>query len=167
MRVSGAKQSQGEYVLTVSGLSGALSPSAPLAASPVASLSAAAAAAIAPVPGDVNFDGVFDSADLVQLIQIGKYEDGIDDNSSYDEGDWNGDGDFDSVDLVELFQSGRYEAQTHPRVGAASSARPSLGVDAELAIDANDEVLSAADLWQNTVADDLVQSLFASDLRQI
>jgi len=85
----------------------------------------------------------------------------------YDEGDWNGDGDFDSVDLVELFQSGRYEAQTHPRVGAASSARPSLGVDAELAIDANDEVLSAADLWQNTVADDLVQSLFASDLRQI
>ncbi len=102
VRVSGAKQTQGEYVLTVSGFTGALSPSAPLAASPVASVSAAAAAAIAPVPGDVNFDGVFDSADLVQVFQIGKYEDGIDNNSSYDEGDWNGDGDFDSKDLVEV-----------------------------------------------------------------
>jgi hypothetical protein len=167
VRVSGAKQTQGEYVLTVTGFTGSPSPSAPLAASPVASLSAAAAAAIAPVPGDVNFDGVFDSADLVQVFQIGKYEDGIDNNSSYEEGDWNGDGDFDSKDLVEVFQSGLYEAQTTPRVGAASSARPALGVDAALATDANDEALRAGDLWQNSIADDLVQSLSGSDLRRI
>ena len=143
---------------------------APLAAGNRGDLQLKSLAGVAAVPrilGDVNADGLVDSSDLVQVFQIGEYEDGISGNSSYEEGDWNGDGDFDSQDLVALFQSGLYEAQNNPRVGAASSARPSLGVDAALATDANDEVLSAADLWQNSIADDLAQSLFASDLRRV
>ncbi|MCA9213493.1 MAG: hypothetical protein KDB27_10535, partial [Planctomycetales bacterium] len=45
--------------------------------------------------GDVNFDGVFDSADLVIVFQAGEYRDEIPQNSNWYEGDWNCDGDFD------------------------------------------------------------------------
>ncbi|MCA9215413.1 MAG: tandem-95 repeat protein, partial [Planctomycetales bacterium] len=44
--------------------------------------------------GDSNYDGVFDSGDLVLVMQAGEYEDGIPNNSTWEEGDWNGDGDF-------------------------------------------------------------------------
>ena len=124
------------------------------------------AAAVARVPGDVDFDGVFDSADLVQVFQTGEYEDGIEDNSSYEEGDWNGDGDFDSADLVAMFQSGLYEAQVNPRVELAASVRPTWGLDSAFATEDNDEDLGVGDLWQNTIADDLVKSLSAHDLRR-
>ena len=40
----------------------------------------------------------------------GEYEDGIANNSVWEEGDWNRDGEFDSADLVEAMQSGGYEA---------------------------------------------------------
>ena len=60
------------------------------------------------IPGDSNRDGVFNSTDLVLVFQSGKYEDGIDDNATFEEGDWNGDGDFDSADLVLAFSEGRY-----------------------------------------------------------
>ncbi|MCA9213464.1 MAG: lamin tail domain-containing protein, partial [Planctomycetales bacterium] len=43
-------------------------------------------------PGDVNGDGVFDSSDLVAVLQAGEFEDAIDGNSTFAEGDWNGDG---------------------------------------------------------------------------
>jgi hypothetical protein len=68
--------------------------------------------------GDANRDGQFDSADLVQVFQAGKYEDDVEDNSTWEEGDWNGDGDFDSGDLVTAFQEGLYERQS----SAASNA---------------------------------------------
>ncbi|MCA9198861.1 MAG: DUF2202 domain-containing protein [Planctomycetales bacterium] len=58
--------------------------------------------------GDVNNDGRFDSADLVQVMQVGEYEDGIVGNSTFAEGDWNLDGDFDSADLVLAMQVGHY-----------------------------------------------------------
>ncbi len=58
--------------------------------------------------GDTNLDGVFDSADLVSLFQIGEYEDDFANNSVWNDGDWNGDGDFDSRDLVLAFQVGKY-----------------------------------------------------------
>lgn len=58
--------------------------------------------------GDVNADGVFNSADLVAVFQAGEYEDRFTDNSSFEEGDWNGDGEFDSSDLVLAFQLGHY-----------------------------------------------------------
>ena len=62
------------------------------------------------VPGDANRDGIFNSADLVRVLQRGEYEDQISGNSSWEEGDWNGDGDFTSEDLVLALQSGEYQA---------------------------------------------------------
>ena len=60
--------------------------------------------------GDVNLDGVFDSEDLVRLLQIGSFEEGDDRDSTWGDGDWNGDGDFTSEDFVLAFQSGGYTA---------------------------------------------------------
>jgi hypothetical protein len=60
--------------------------------------------------GDANDDGVFNSSDLVQVVQAGKYEDGNPaSNATFDEGDWNGDGVFNSGDIVVAFQAGHYE----------------------------------------------------------
>ncbi|MCA9218297.1 MAG: hypothetical protein KDB27_34750, partial [Planctomycetales bacterium] len=67
------------------------------------------------IRGDANRDGRFDSQDLIKVFQAGKYEDGIQQNASFEEGDWNGDGDFDSGDLVAAFQAGSYVALTAPR----------------------------------------------------
>jgi hypothetical protein len=61
---------------------------------------------------DVNEDGLFDSSDLVAVFQADKYEDGIPNNATFDEGDWNQDGDFDSSDMVMAFQTGLYEANS-------------------------------------------------------
>jgi hypothetical protein len=61
------------------------------------------------VPGDVNDDGRFNSADLVAVFQRGQYEDGMRSNSEFEDGDWNGDRQFNSSDLVLAFQSGQYE----------------------------------------------------------
>ena len=58
--------------------------------------------------GDVNFDGRFDSADLVQIFQHAEYEDDVVGNSTYTTGDWNCDGDFTTSDLVFAFQQGGY-----------------------------------------------------------
>ena len=58
--------------------------------------------------GDSNNDGVFNSADLVDVFSMGQYEDDIAGNSSFVEGDWNGDGEFDSSDFVTAFQNGNY-----------------------------------------------------------
>ena len=60
------------------------------------------------LPGDTNRDGRFDSADLVLALQAGEYEDGLSQNSTWEEGDWNGDGEFDSSDLVFALAAGLY-----------------------------------------------------------
>ena len=62
------------------------------------------------VVGDTNLDGVFDSADLVNIFQTGQYEDGANLNSNWSDGDWNCDGDFTSSDLVTAFQAGTYSS---------------------------------------------------------
>lgn len=59
--------------------------------------------------GDSNFDGQFNSRDLVTVFQSSQYEDSIDGNSSWETGDWNLDGDFTTADLVFAFQDGGYE----------------------------------------------------------
>ena len=64
--------------------------------------------------GDANFDGRFNSTDLVEVFQIGKYEDDTPGNAGWAEGDWNGDGDFTSSDLVMAFQDGGYLAALRP-----------------------------------------------------
>lgn len=57
--------------------------------------------------GDSNFDGEFNSGDLVQVFTPGKYE--TFDMAGYSEGDWNGDMLFNSSDLVAAFTTGGYE----------------------------------------------------------
>ena len=59
------------------------------------------------VAGDSNSDGVFDSADFVEVFQFATYETGQ--AATLAEGDWNGDGFFNSSDFVHAFTSGRYE----------------------------------------------------------
>ena len=59
--------------------------------------------------GDANFDGQFDSADLVSVFQAGEYEDGIAGNSTWADGDFSGDSEFDSADLIVAFQFGVYD----------------------------------------------------------
>ena len=54
--------------------------------------------------GDSNDDGIFNSADLVKIFQVGEYEDDIVGNSTFDDGDWIGDGEFTTADLVFAFQ---------------------------------------------------------------
>ena len=46
------------------------------------------------LPGDASGDCRFDVTDLVQVLQFGQYEDGIEQNSDWTQGDWNGDREF-------------------------------------------------------------------------
>ncbi|MCA9201253.1 MAG: PEP-CTERM sorting domain-containing protein [Planctomycetales bacterium] len=68
--------------------------------------------------GDADVNGEFNSPDLVNLFQIGQYEDGSERNSTWSTGDWNADGDFTSADLVLAFQDGGYEQGPRPSVSA-------------------------------------------------
>lgn len=63
---------------------------------------------IAPVLGDANRDGVFDSSDLVAVFAAGRFEDGLAHPVSFEQGDWNGDEEFTTADLVVAFQAGFY-----------------------------------------------------------
>ncbi|MCA9201173.1 MAG: VCBS repeat-containing protein, partial [Planctomycetales bacterium] len=58
---------------------------------------------------DVNADGVFDSADLVQMFQSGQYEQDV--LTTWSQGDLNLDNRFDSADLVIAFQRSRYRQE--------------------------------------------------------
>jgi hypothetical protein len=69
--------------------------------------------------GDADLNGSFDSADLVQVLASGEYEDGVELNSTWITGDWDGDGDFTSGDLVMAMADGGYKA------GAAAVPEPS------------------------------------------
>ncbi len=67
--------------------------------------------------GDADLDGQFDSADLVAVMQRGKYE--RDEFATWSEGDWSGDGRFGSSDIVAAFQDGGYghgPRAAHPAV---------------------------------------------------
>ncbi|MCA9148585.1 MAG: hypothetical protein KDA92_04780 [Planctomycetales bacterium] len=61
------------------------------------------------VAGDANLDGVFDTQDLIDVFQRGKYRDVPINNSTWYDGDWNCDGEFDTADLVEAFTQGGFE----------------------------------------------------------
>ena len=69
--------------------------------------------------GDSNFDGVFDSGDLVLVFGEGKYDTG--DMADWSQGDWSGDMVFDSGDLVLAFQDGQYIAAAAPSVPEPTS----------------------------------------------
>ena len=87
-------------------------------------------------PGDVNNDGVFDSADLVAIFKANEYEDGVEANSTWSEGDFNGDGEFDSADLVYVFSHGSYVAAATSNAGDIDQ---SLIADDDVPQDANHE----------------------------
>ena len=70
--------------------------------------------------GDSNFDGEFDSNDLIRVFQGGKYE--SDEFASWQDGDWNFDGLFDSQDVIAVFAGGLYE--TGPRTGPVTVPEP-------------------------------------------
>ena len=56
--------------------------------------------------GDANLDGVFNSSDLVEVFQGGKFERDL--QAGWSEGDWNGNQRFETNDLVVAFQNGGY-----------------------------------------------------------
>ena len=72
--------------------------------------------------GDVNFDGVFDSNDLIRLFQFNEFEDGIAGNSVYSDGDWDLNGEFDSQDLLFALDRMGYQTGTPPAAVAAAIA---------------------------------------------
>ncbi|MCA9151505.1 MAG: hypothetical protein KDA92_19465, partial [Planctomycetales bacterium] len=71
--------------------------------------------------GDANFDGVFNSSDLIVVFQAGQYEDGLPVNSMWATGDWDMDGEFSTSDLVTAFQTGAYVAAATTASQAATS----------------------------------------------
>jgi hypothetical protein len=73
--------------------------------------------------GDANLDRIFNSADLIQVLAAGKYEDNVPGNAGWAEGDWNGDGDFGTGDLVLALQQGGYVAAARPIVAATLDVR--------------------------------------------
>ena len=84
--------------------------------------------------GDANLDGVFDSADLVQLFVANEFQDDETENSLWSEGDWNGDGEFDSSDLILAFIHGSYiQANPNPDCSCPTSNltvdRPEFGTE--------------------------------------
>lgn len=69
-------------------------------------------------PGDITFDGNFDSQDLVRMFEIAKYEtDAMD--AVWTDGDFNCDGTVSTADLVLAFMSGAY---VRPAVAASNVA---------------------------------------------
>jgi hypothetical protein len=72
--------------------------------------------------GDVNFDGKFDSSDIVVIFMQGEFEDGTPANSKWASGDWNCDGEFKSDDLTFALQLGSYDTGKQEVANAAVAA---------------------------------------------
>ena len=58
--------------------------------------------------GDANFDGQFDTTDIVTAMIAGEYDDNLPGNSTWATGDWNADLEFDSEDWVTALKTGGY-----------------------------------------------------------
>ena len=72
--------------------------------------------------GDANFDGRFNSSDLVDVFARGQYEDGVVENSLWTDGDWNCDKEFDSSDFVFALTEGSYSAFASPAFDLSDAA---------------------------------------------
>ncbi len=75
--------------------------------------------------GDANLDGEFGSADLVEVLAAGEYEDSLAGNSTWATGDWDGDTEFESADLILALQGGGFE--TGPRPASIAVPEPTGG----------------------------------------
>lgn len=74
--------------------------------------------------GDAGLDGVFGSADLVQVFQVGAYEQAFD--TDWAGGDWNADLRFNTSDLLEAFQDGGFQASAAAVVPEPTSSIPAV-----------------------------------------
>ncbi|MCA9149585.1 MAG: hypothetical protein KDA92_09815 [Planctomycetales bacterium] len=68
--------------------------------------------------GDSNLDGVFDTSDLVLVLQAGQFEDDVVGNATWATGDWSGDLEFSTSDLITAFQDGGFEQGPRSAVAA-------------------------------------------------
>ena len=66
--------------------------------------------------GDSNLDGEFNSSDMVDVFEAGKYE--TKEYAGWSRGDWNADLIFDSSDMVAAFIDGGYEKGPQSRAAA-------------------------------------------------
>jgi hypothetical protein len=82
--------------------------------------------------GDVNFDGVFNSRDLVLLFIAGQFEDGATRNSTYTSGDWNLDGEFTTDDLSFALRRGGYVPVAAAQARDAVFAEPPAAIAAAI-----------------------------------
>lgn len=98
------------------------------------------------LPGDANGDGRFDSLDVFQVIEAGKYL--TDEPATWHDGDWNRDGVFDPLDIVFALSSGNYQHDSHPAMG--SRANPfqgrAVGLYEAIAEAGNPDVPGAAEI---------------------
>lgn len=80
------------------------------------------------IAGDSNLDGQFNSSDLVQVFQQGKFETAQ--SASWTDGDWNGDTRFASNDLVFAFQLSSYGEVSAPLTSSSPSTIQAAAIDA-------------------------------------
>jgi hypothetical protein len=78
------------------------------------------------LPGDSDEDGRFNTRDLVQIMQLGKFAAAV--AATFAEGDWNRDGRFDIDDLFEALALNQYET-------AQAAAHELLAIPANVAAD--------------------------------
>lgn len=71
--------------------------------------------------GDANLDGIFNTADLVAVFQVGLYEAVGGSRATWGTGDWDCDGRFTTRDLVLAFQSGGYASAARPAADEATA----------------------------------------------
>ena len=93
--------------------------------------------------GDADLDKVFDSQDLIQVLQVGKYELRV--SATWSEGDWNGDALFNTSDLVLAAQAGAYVESRGVRVAATGVRSGDSEIDAAVAALDADRVLAQLD----------------------
>ena len=82
--------------------------------------------------GDANLDGVFNTTDLIEVFQAGKFETG--NSASWSEGDWSGDGLFGTSDLILAFQDGGFEQGPKAAQAVPEPASAFLAIIGALAI---------------------------------
>ncbi|MEZ6118720.1 MAG: hypothetical protein R3C28_19440 [Pirellulaceae bacterium] len=88
--------------------------------------------------GDSNFDGHFNSQDLVAIFIAAEYEDALVGNSSWSTGDWNCDGEFNTADLVLAFQANTYSLAAQNQKSLSTPAGLSTKPDSQ--VKSNDSV---------------------------
>ena len=72
--------------------------------------------------GDANLDGEFNTSDLIDVFQAGKFE--ASEFAGWSEGDWNSDGRFGTGDLIVAFQDGGFEMGPVQQVATVPEPNP-------------------------------------------